>query len=583
MKLAIHVTHEALYKIGGIGEVINQLCTSPSYLSFFDKTLLYGPLFEYVGSPSTRLGKDGTVFFSSKDLYDTKNFGQLFKFFLEKYNIDIVYGERKIVNELNPKKTSTVEVLLIDITHMNKEVINFFKYLFWENFGLPSDRYEQDWDFEQYFRIGIPYFELISLLYPSAKEFYHFAHEYMGIPSLLSLELNPSFKAQNHKRIFYAHEVAPVRRIVENLGGSDISFYNILKFGKEKGLSLEDIFGSQEDWYRTPLVKLAKRFDKIFAVGDWVVEEYKFLCPDVSKEKIAIVYNATSSDHYSLEAKLKSQEKIKRNLKSKFGFPEINLIITHVCRLVKSKGIWRDFILLPYLDNFFEKNNLYGIYILLSSLVATGRSIQEVEKMVKEYCWPFEHRVGWPDLIGYEIEIYKYVKTFNLRSKNIKALFINQFGLSKRKCPTLFTEDIDTLDLRIGSDIEVGMSIYEPFGIAHIETLPFGGFSIHSTSCGVSFFLEKTFENTFKPYFSLDFISAGKNFSVDSLKNLTEEKRYALEEYYIANNISKIFEKIPKTLKDKENFLEEIAKVGHKLNWDYVIETYLIPQIKNLS
>uniref|UniRef100_A0A7V4JPF9 Starch synthase catalytic domain-containing protein n=1 Tax=Thermodesulfobacterium geofontis TaxID=1295609 RepID=A0A7V4JPF9_9BACT len=583
MKLAIHVTHEALYKIGGIGEVINQLCTSPSYLSFFDKTLLYGPLFEYIGSPSTRLGKDGTVFYSSKDLYDTKDFSQLFRFFLEKYNIDIVYGERKIVNELNPKKTSIVEVLLVDVTRMNKEVVNFFKYLFWENFGLSSDRYEQDWDFEQYFRIGIPYFELISLLYPSAKEFYHFAHEYMGIPSLLSLELNPSFKQQNHKRIFYAHEIAPVRRIIENLGGSDISFYNLLKFGKEKNLSLEDIFGPQEDWYRTPLVKLAKRFDKIFAVGDWVVEEYKFLCPDVSKEKIAIVYNATSSDHYSLEAKLRSQEKIKKNLKNRFGFPEIDLIITHVCRLVKSKGIWRDFILLPYLDNFFEKNNLYGIYILLSTLVATGRPPQETEKMVKEYCWPFEHRVGWPDLIGYEIEIYKYVKTFNLKSKNIKALFINQFGLSKRKCPTLFTEDINTLDLRIGSDIELGMSIYEPFGIAHIETLPWGGFSIHSTCCGVSFFLEKIFENTFKPYFSLDFISTGKNFSLESLKNLTEEKRYALEEYYIANNISKIFEKIPKTLKDKEKFLEEIAKVGHKLNWDYVIKTYLIPQVKNLS
>ncbi len=583
MRVAIHITHEALYKVGGIGEVINQLCTSSPYLSFFDKTLLYGPIFEYIGSPSTRLGKDGTVFYSSKDLYDTKNFSQLFKHLLEKYNIDIVYGERKIVNELNPQKTSVVEVLLIDITHMNKEIINFFKYLFWENFGLPSDKYEHDWDYEQYFRIGIPYLELISLLYPSAEEIFHFAHEYMGIPSLLSLELNPGFKSKKHKRIFYAHEVAPVRRIVENLGGADISFYNILEFGKKEGLSLESIFGSQDDWYRTPLVKLAKRFDKIFAVGDWVVEEYKFLCPDVSPKKIVTVYNATSSDHYSLEDKLKSQEKIKRSIKNKFGFSEIDIFITHVCRLVKSKGIWRDFILLSYLDNLFEKNGLRGIYILLSSLIATGRPPQEVEKMIKEYHWPFEHRVGWPDLIGYEIEIYRYVKTFNAKSKNIKALFINQFGFSKRKCPTLFTEDIDTRDLRVGSDIELGMSIYEPFGIAHIETLPFGGFSIPSTSCGVSFFLENIFENTFKPYFILDFISTGKNFSLDSIKNLTEEKRYALEEYYIANNISKIFERIPKTIKDKERFLNEISKVGHKLNWDYVIKTYFIPQLESLS
>lgn len=583
MRVAIHVTHEALYKVGGIGEVINQLCTSPSYLSIFDKTLLYGPLFEYVGSPSTRLGRDGTVFYSSKDSYDTKNFSQIFKPILEKYNIDLVYGERRIVNEFDPKKVSTVEVLLVDITHMNKDIVNYFKYLFWEKFRLPSDRYEHDWDYEQYFRIGIPYFELISLLYPAEKEFLHFAHEYMGIPSLLSLELNPAFNQRKHRRIFYAHEVAPVRRIVENLGGADISFYNILKFSKRMGLSLENIFGPQDDWYRTPLVKLVKRFDKIFAVGDWVAEEYKFLCPDVPEEKIVIVYNATSSNHYSFDDKLKSQKRIEKSIKPKFELPRIDLFITHVCRLVKSKGIWRDFILLHYLEKFFQEHNLFGVYILLSSLVATGRPLHEVEKMIKEYHWPFEHKVGWPDLIGYEIEIYRYVKTFNNKSKNIKALFINQFGFSKSRCPTLLTEDIDTRDLRIGSDIELGMSIYEPFGIAHIEVLPFGGFSILSTSCGVSFFLEKSFENTFKPYFTLDFISTGKNLSLESLKTLTEEKRYALEEYYIANNISKIFEKIPKTLKDKERFFKIISKEGYKLNWDYVIKTYFIPQIENLS
>lgn len=583
MRIAIHVTHEALYKIGGIGEVINQLCTSPSYLSFFDKTLLYGPLFEYIGSASTRLGRDGTVFYSSKDPYDTKNFSFLFKSILEKHNIHIVYGERKIVNELNPQKSSTVEVLLVDVTKMNKNVVNYFKYLFWEKFGLSSDRYEHDWDFEQYFRLGIPYYELILALYPFAKEIFHFSHEYMGIPSLLSLELHPNFNPKIHKRIFYAHEVAPVRRIVENLGGGDISFYNILKFGRTNNLSLEEIFGSQEDWYRTPLVKLAKRFDKIFAVGDWVLEEYEFLCPDTPKNKISVVYNAISLDHHTFEEKLKSQEKIKRNLKTRFDFPEIDVIITHVCRLVKSKGIWRDFILLHYLDKLFEKNNLYGIYILLSTLVAGGRPIHEVEKMVKEYLWPLEHREGWPDLIGYEIEIYKWVKRFNETSKNIKAIFINQFGISRRLCPTLFTEEVETRDLRIGADIELGMSIYEPFGIAHIEVLPFGGFSVLSTSCGVSFFLEKVFENKFKPYFSLDFISLGKNFSLESLKNLTEEKRLALEECCIANNIFSVFEKIPKTIKEKENFFNNLAKVKDKLNWDHVIKTYFIPQIKDLS
>ncbi len=583
MRVAIHITHEALYKIGGIGEVINQLCTSPSYLSFFDKTLLYGPLFEYIGSPSTRLGKDGIVFYSSKDLYDSGKFSQLFKSLLEKYNIDVVYGKRRIINEFNPQKTSTVEVLLVDITHMKKDIINYAKYLFWEKFGLPSDKYEYDWDYEQYFRIGIPYFELISLLYPNAKELIHFSHEYMGIPSLLSLELNPEFSSVKHKRIFYAHEVAPVRRLIENLGGADISFYNILKICCKKELSLEDFFGSQEDWYRTPLVKLAQRFDKIFAVGDLIIEEYKFLCPQVEKEKIVPVYNAISLDHYTFEDKINSREKIKRCLKNSWDIKKIDVIFTHICRLVKSKGIWRDFILLSYLDKLFQENDIFGVYILLSSIVATGRPPNEIVKIIKKYNWPFEHQEGWPDLIGYEIEIYNLVKSFNEKAKNIKALFVNQFGFSKTKCPSLLVEEVETIDLKKASDVELGMSIYEPFGISHIEVLPFGGISIHSSSCGVYFLLEKVFKDTFKPYYALDFISIGKNFTLETLKTLTPEKRIALEEFCIANNILKIFEKIPKNLKEKEIIFNKMGEIAKNLSWDEIIKSYFIPQIKSLS
>lgn len=583
MRVAIHVTHEALYKVGGIGEVINQLCTSSPYLSFFDKTLIYGPLFEYIGSPSTRLGKDGVVFYSSKDNYDTKNFSQIFKPFLEKYNIDLVYGERKIVNEFNSQKISTVEVLLIDITRMKKEIINYIKFLFWEKFNLPSDKYEYNWDYEQYFRIGIPYFELVSILYPQAKEFIHFSHEYMGIPSLLNLELHPKFNPEKHKRFFYAHEVAPVRRIIENLGGADISFYNILKICSQKNLSLEDFFGSQEDWYRTPLVKLAQRFDKIFAVGDWVIEEYKFLCPEVKKEKIVPVYNAIALNHYTFEDKIKSKEKIEKSLKIGWSIKKLDVIFTHVCRLVKSKGIWRDFILLSYLDKFFQENDIFGIYILLSSLIVTGKPSDEVEKMTKAYNWPFEHKKGWPDLVGDEIEVYKLTKNFNENSRNIKALFVNQFGFSKKKCPKLIVEEIDTIDLKIASDIELGISIYEPFGISHIEVLPFGGISVHSTSCGVYFFLEKTFKDSFKPFYALDFISIGSPLTLETLKTINPNQRKALEELCIANNALKIFEKIPKTLKEKEIGFNQISEFVDKLSWDNVIKTCFIPQIKSLS
>ncbi|MGC8871486.1 MAG: hypothetical protein ACP5QC_01210 [Caldimicrobium sp.] len=576
MKLAIHISHEALYKIGGIGEVLIGLCTASSYQAFFEKTLFYGPLFEYIGSPSTRLGKDGIVYYSSKDNYDTGHFSELFTPLLEKYHVNIVYGKRRLTSELNPQKIATVDVLLVDVTTMRKELVDFYKYLFWEKFGLPSDRYEKDWDYEQYFRLALPYYEFIKLLYPKTKEFYHFSHEYMGIPSLLSLELRELSPEEKHYRIFYAHEVAPVRRIVENHPGHDISFYNLLKKAEATQESLEDVFGSQMDWYRTALVKLAYRFDRIFAVGDLVAQEYQFLVREVSPNKIKVVYNGLPLDHFTFEEKEKSRIKFNTCLSLK-GCDRVDVLLSHTCRLVKSKGIWRDIKILWLLDKYFEKENLKGIYILLATQIPQGRPAELIDIMVKEYGWPFNHRIGWPDLVGYEIEIYQYIEKFNQKAKNVKAIFINQYGLSKRKCGIDFSEDISTKDLKLASDAEFGLSIYEPFGISHIEALPSGGLSLLSTSCGVFYLLEKVFKEDFKPYVAIDFIDIGKDLPEHALLELTHEKREILEELTIAKCAENLFKKIPKNQKERVEIFEKIQPYLKELDWETIVKKYFLP------
>jgi len=580
MKVAVHITHEALYKIGGIGEVLNGLCTAEAYQGFFERTLLYGPLFEYIGSATARLGKDGVVYYSSKDHYDTGRFHELFRSILEKYQIDIVYGKRRLASELNPQKSATVDVLLIDVTRMKKEIVDLQKYLFWERFGIPSDRYENDWDYEQYFRLAIPYFELISTLFSRASKIYHFSHEYMGVPSLLFLEFSPDFISGKHIRIFYAHEIAPVRRIVENHPGHDITFYNLLLRAKEKGKNLEDLFGSQMDWYRTALVKATARFDRIFAVGDWVAEEYKFLLGrEVDERKIKIVYNGLPLDHITLEEKEDSRQKIEYCLNSK-GCSRVDLIFSHTCRLVKSKGIWRDLILLSMLDPLLRRDNLTGVYILLASQLPQGRPPELIEAMVREYGWPFNHRVGWPDLVGYEVEIYRLIEKFNARSKAIRAIFINQYGLSKRKCGQDFPADITTRDLKVASDVELGLSIYEPFGISHIEVLPYGGLSVLSTSCGVYFLLKETFTGDIRPYFAVDFISPASYLPDDLLMGLTSEKREMLEELSIGKEIEQIYTLIPKTPQERFIIFEKVQNYVKKLDWESVVRNYFLPALK---
>ena len=52
------------------------------------------------------------------------------------------------------------------------------------------------------------------------------------------------------------------------------------------------------------------------------------------------------------------------------------------------------------------------------------------------------------------------------------------------------------LDIRRGSDVEFGQSIYEPFGIAMLEPLTYGAICVISSVCGCAGQLIQAFSVT---------------------------------------------------------------------------------------
>jgi len=64
---AVHVTHEAIGKIGGIGAVLEGLFTSRAYSNAVGRSILISPLFSIEGDVSSRLGPGGEVLYSSID------------------------------------------------------------------------------------------------------------------------------------------------------------------------------------------------------------------------------------------------------------------------------------------------------------------------------------------------------------------------------------------------------------------------------------------------------------------------------------------------------------------------------------
>lgn len=580
MRVAVHVTHEAVQKIGGIGSVINGVCTADNYKNFFEKTLLYGPAFTSISDVFSKLGRGGNVLYSDQDSLDKDAYHSIFYPIIEKYQINIIYGTRTLASEYNINKTNEVEVLLVNVQNMKQSQIDIFKYVLWEKYGIQSDRFT-DWDYEQYVRIAVCYFDLLNALYGQSFSFYHFSHEYMGIPCCLKI-ISESFNygIKNHKTIFWAHEISPARSVVENYPGHDISFYNILTEAEKKYISMESIYPEVLDNYRTQLVKRTINFDFIFAVSNLVKKEYLFLNPQIEKEKIKIVYNGISFQNIDWKKKSDSREKLLKYIESIFNF-KFNVLFTHVTRLVSSKGLWRDFNLLEKLDEIFYENGLKGAYILLSTLIGTGRNTSDIYRMEKEYGWPALHKKGWPDCIGYEEEIYDYVQIFNAKSKAIKALFINQFGFDTRTCGDRVPIGTNIADLRIASDAELGYSIYEPFGISQIETIPYGGVSLLSRACGSSFLFDSILKNNCpKAYHIIDFSSIESlkipkineiiksTESIDLLKNLNFELRKDIENELFNINLKEIYDVIPKTDKDRKVLLENILLYINNFSWE---------------
>ncbi len=572
IKTGLHISHEAAKKLGGIGAVLSGVCNTEVYQNNFQKTIFYGPLFtDVITTEKELLGDNGKITFSSLKVGGKKvavdELSEQFQNICLNYDIDIVYGYRTIYDEIAPDHNTEVQIVLVGIKNLRQNLTDSFKFQLWEKFQFESNNYH-DWDCEQYIRIAVPLVDILKTLCSEQEEIVAFSHEYMGVASCLRLLLEEKMKKQT---IFYAHEVSTARAIVEKIPGHDVSFYNLLERDIKSGKSLEERFGTQKNSYRSELIKLAVHFDYVLAVGDWVKMEYEYLQPKVAEDKIKIAYNGIPTNSLSYEKKSEARKRIVRYCEKLFNFTP-DVIFTHVTRLVISKGLWRDVKFLEEMDKYFAKHNYKGCFILLSSLIAHGRDPKLIEEMEKKYGWPILHQEGWPDLIDYEKDVYHSLAIFNAKSQAIKGVFINQYGFSPQTTGNRIPENSSFSDLRYGSDVELGFSIYEPFGIAQIENVPYGGVSMISRQCGCSFLLDRAFADIeLQPYYAIDFADTGIS-DEGRLITLSTEERNEQEALLFRENGKKMFELIPKTEEQRRELFHKIKERVSQLSWESCIK-----------
>ncbi|HEX8523154.1 MAG TPA: hypothetical protein VF669_12930 [Tepidisphaeraceae bacterium] len=582
MQTVVHVTHEAIQKIGGIGAVLHGLLTSRVYLEKATRNILVGPFWPSDERGERRLGPQGEVLYSSLDHLYRSPLAARFREIEETFDVGIVYGRRKYTNK-QTGVTSVPEVLLIDVTRFDKDKIGQFKFDMWKTFGIESSRYENNWDFEQWMRLAKPAVAALHALGAASavEPCIILSHEYMGMPTALAAIMESD--RSNFRTIFYAHECATMRRIVEGHPGHDTMFYNVLRSAMTQGHYVDDVFGDQSGFYKHALVKAARFCDALFCVGDYTQKEMRFLGPEFVHVDSQLAYNGVPCWKISVDDKMRSRQKLREYCNTLLRY-EPDYVLSHVTRLVPSKGLWRDLRVLEHFEKMLRERNETAVLFTLSTEVPARRG-DDIREMEAKYGWPVVHREGLPDLSTGEATYYQGVQQFNAQSRNLKVVFINQFGFDQRVCGTRMPADMEFMDIRKGSDAEFGQSIYEPFGIAQVEPISFGGICVFSECCGCAGFVNRATGGQPTPNVIVaDYTDLpSKTYRPEQLLAIGQAQRDEIENAVAEKVARELMERLPRTPKEFEEYIDRGYALAQQMSWDVVAREYVLPGIARAS
>lgn len=572
--LVVHATHEAGLKLGGIGAVLDGLLSAPTYLEKVRRTILVGPMntkdrteMERLTAPRNKLEMLYSSFHQVNGVGE--DLSHDFRRIEELHNVRLLYGKRAF-------GTAQHEVILVDATAIFPDRVNSFKGRLYDEFGITSDRYESNPEYSLYINAAESSYQALKAVVggePLPQRFI-IAHEFMGLPLVFNAMLHDP---GTYRTVFYAHEVATVRPLVENSLGHDTMFYNVLQRAMDGGLYLADVFGDQSAFFKHALIQTAPRCDGIFAVGDRVVDELHFVGPEFAAAEIDLVYNGVPSFQLELEDKLASKSRLQKYAHNLLGYLP-DYVFTHVTRLIPSKGLWRDIRVLEHLDGELVKQQKTAILFVLSTIIPAGRPAEDVFRMEAEYGWPVVHREGEPDLISYEIPFYHAIEAFNQQSRACKIVLVNQFGWSRDRCGQRMPKDMEFMDIRKGSDLEFGQSIYEPFGIAQVEPLSFGALCVVSTACGCVGFLERASEGELPSNVIVgDYIGAAPAGDYLRALGIGQPERDRIEADEAGRVARQIAESLPQDDQAMQKLLQDGYELGQRMSWEVVARDYLVP------
>jgi glycogen synthase len=189
-----------------------------------------------------------------------------------------------------------------------------------------------------------------------------------------------------------------------------------------------------------------------------------------------------------------------------------------------------------------------------------------------------------PDLSGGEAKFYTGLQEFNAKSRNIKAVLINQFGFDMDSCGQRMPYDMEFMDIRKGSDAEFGQSIYEPFGIAQLEPLSFGGICVVTNVCGCAGLVNEVANGQdVKNVIIADYTDLGSENWRKDIEDLLAIDKQARD--YIEHEVSQkvarqLCERLPENDGEMQALLSSGYDMAKHMSWNAIVKNYVMKSLK---
>jgi hypothetical protein len=296
-----------------------------------------------------------------------------------------------------------------------------------------------------------------------------------------------------------------------------------------------------------------------------------------------LVYNGIPAETITLKAKQASRARMQGYGQNLFGVRP-DWVFAHVARPVLSKGIWRDLAVLHELEPMLAERGESAIYYMLGTLAGPRRP-QDIHQMERVYGWPVNHELGYPDLCGGEEVLGDMFANFNRGHEAIRAVFVNQWGWDAAVGGKRMPEGMTFMDIRAGTDLEFGLSVYEPYGISQLEPLCFGALCMVSNVCGCLGFARRTagdrpMDNNI---IEANFTRLGEPRNITSLLAMTIPQREVVEAAEARRLAGLLCERLPRSDQAMAGRIKSGFRLAGQMNWQNVMENYFLPSLESTA